>query len=583
MKISTAAANSTVQNAAIDKPLQADMPVSESVSNDSLSNENVAKLTKTRQVRAPRKSGKESLYALSVRIKSKLPISLILIVAILIGLTLIIFLYLPTSSQPSSETIGLPQTLRFSETTQELESIANQLISSNYRWDSTQVFKFISLWNRLTKPERLDLKETAWFTQLTFLLENKIKELGNLKSFTDSALVTSTNPVFTLALTLDINRSSYFYDNQRLQKQKYNKLISNVQTELSKMDSSQKSQSNDESANLLLNSELRKAFEATPQQTSKPDKIAVAKSKKTIPPPLAPTNTITGEKIRSLLSDYTKAYTTGNIELMRTLFISNESSIKSTLARDTLDWYNTLFINSTSRSVSFQNFKWQYAKKTAIGNGNYSAKITQLDSFSTQNMRAESVISLKMDKDEKLKFSQLVFHKQVNTSSIPNERSVFEVFIEHDPFVDETPNQASLNVKAKKLSNVNNISIDTPSTSELNDMINNFVTAYENGDINNLAKVLSRNVKTNDKSGFDEVIKDYIDLFSSSSQRQMGIRDLRWKFSEDHAKGTATLNASVTAINGKSVNQLNGKIQFIAKRIGKKVLITHFYHIAHSK
>ena len=58
---------------------------------------------------------------------------------------------------------------------------------------------------------------------------------------------------------------------------------------------------------------------------------------------------------------------------------------------------------------------------------------------------------------------------------------------------------------------------------------------------------------------------------------------MKWEFTGKSAKGSADLEAMLVSQDNDEMHTLSGKIQIVAKRVDKKVRITHLYHIEHTQ
>jgi hypothetical protein len=125
------------------------------------------------------------------------------------------------------------------------------------------------------------------------------------------------------------------------------------------------------------------------------------------------------------------------------------------------------------------------------------------------------------------------------------------------------------------------VSSDLITPKELQISLSGFLKAYETGNIKAMDKLFAKNIIFNKGTTKAEIRKDFIDLFSSSSKRKMNIRDIRWKYYKNQAKGIGTMNAVIVESN-KQKKLKNGKIQFVMKKINNKVLITHLYQLSHN-
>lgn len=116
-----------------------------------------------------------------------------------------------------------------------------------------------------------------------------------------------------------------------------------------------------------------------------------------------------------------------------------------------------------------------------------------------------------------------------------------------------------------------------PTLAQLQDVVTQFISAYENGSLAQFDSLFSVNAKSNDHKNLAGIKEEYRDLFTSTSDRQMFINDLSWSFVENQAKGVGKLHALIVSKEDE-VRVIKGKIQFVAEKAGNKVWITHLYH-----
>ncbi|WP_455366729.1 nuclear transport factor 2 family protein, partial [Kaarinaea lacus] len=109
------------------------------------------------------------------------------------------------------------------------------------------------------------------------------------------------------------------------------------------------------------------------------------------------------------------------------------------------------------------------------------------------------------------------------------------------------------------------------------------VTAYETGDIDRFTSLFSEDAKTNDRIALQGIRQDYAKLFTTTSDRQMFIQNLKWVDAEIGAKGFGDLEVVVLSPNSNNVYSMKGKIQIVAQLLDGKTKITHLYHIEHQK
>ena len=116
-----------------------------------------------------------------------------------------------------------------------------------------------------------------------------------------------------------------------------------------------------------------------------------------------------------------------------------------------------------------------------------------------------------------------------------------------------------------------------PTAAQLQDMVTQFISAYEIGDLERFDSLFSINAKSNDHTNLATIKQEYQELFAATVDRQLFINDLNWSFVENKAKGVGKMHALIVS-KDDSVRVITGKIQFVAEKAGNKAIITHLYH-----
>ena len=116
-----------------------------------------------------------------------------------------------------------------------------------------------------------------------------------------------------------------------------------------------------------------------------------------------------------------------------------------------------------------------------------------------------------------------------------------------------------------------------PTAAQLQDIVTQFISAYETGNLERFDSLFSVNAKSNDHTNLATIKQEYKELFATTSDRQLFINDLKWSFVENKAKGVGKLHALIVS-KDDSVRVVKGKIQFVAEKAGNKAIITHLYH-----
>lgn len=112
---------------------------------------------------------------------------------------------------------------------------------------------------------------------------------------------------------------------------------------------------------------------------------------------------------------------------------------------------------------------------------------------------------------------------------------------------------------------------------ELNQFIGRFVDAYQKGDINKVMNLFANNARTNNRTTSDGIRADYVDLFKSTSFREMDIKSVFWEFDDNFARGVGEYRARVSAAGANGSQTFIGKITLQVQRVGNNLQMTRFY------
>lgn len=114
--------------------------------------------------------------------------------------------------------------------------------------------------------------------------------------------------------------------------------------------------------------------------------------------------------------------------------------------------------------------------------------------------------------------------------------------------------------------------------SELQNHMQAFSVAYEEGKIDKFVTFFSKNAVTNDTQGIAAIRKDYETLFSSTEMRVIEITNLDWKITG--LKASATGNFVVTILQKGSTNlrRITGTMDFVLSKLNGKIYIDEMLH-----
>jgi hypothetical protein len=270
-------------------------------------------------------------------------------------------------------------------------------------------------------------------------------------------------------------------------------------------------------------------------------------------------NIFTEKNISALLHQYKEAYEQGNLKTLLALFGTDH------LTKQRIDNLRTkfqpVFANTAKRSISFKNITWRSNEEVAIVTSPYRAVLELKNNKGTQNISADASIRI---------------------HSVGHSLRISSVHLVNSKVNVQTPDMLSASLNKKSITDQSR-NAKRPTPAQLQYITTQLITAYEAGDINKFSSLFAEDVKSNDRLDRAGLMKDYQQLFNTSSDRQMFIQNMHWQNEPIGAKGTGDLQVMVLSENGSDVYSMEGKIEIVAQRRNNKVLITHLYHIERQK
>lgn len=122
-----------------------------------------------------------------------------------------------------------------------------------------------------------------------------------------------------------------------------------------------------------------------------------------------------------------------------------------------------------------------------------------------------------------------------------------------------------------------------PTPAELDKVVNQYIDAFEQGNAHKILDLLSTNVRTNTANNATEVEQNLKELFASTTDRQLFIRNIKWKYDKNIAKGVGDIQTLLLHKDNSKVIATKGKIQIIAKKVNNAVLVTHIFTTKHTQ
>lgn len=265
-----------------------------------------------------------------------------------------------------------------------------------------------------------------------------------------------------------------------------------------------------------------------------------------------------------LLGQYATTYEFGDTNRLLALFAA-KPGYRRALKRN----FKKVFSYSLNRHIEFSDLNWEFYQDSIIGKGKYKATIELKRNKGTRYVSADIQVKMLPTKHS-LKIARLDFSAVRSRTIRPKINNQPTAPVKQVSLTKKKPHTAPKLVPTSRPSE--------PTAAELQDVITRFVGAYESGNIKALDSIFSSNARTNDRNNLREIKSDYKEFFSNTTDRQLYIKDLKWTFNKNLAKGVGNLNALVVATDSDTINSINGEIEIVAKRIKNKVLITHLFH-----
>jgi hypothetical protein len=418
--------------------------------------------------------------------------------------------------------------------TQQIKNISD-LILQDKNWSDARISSLLAHWHTLDSAERGKVKNFYWFQHFTYSLTQQVKQYS-LNTPAASHVMENT-PLIKLAFALDVTDNKGLPVKQTGGNAKYQTLVAEIKNEIAQVErAAKKSQQNTESE-AVLNAQLRKKLAAPSEKT------------KALP--------ISNLNVKELLEKYKDAYESGNLPAIAELFGMSPSNNDNGLKTN----FESVFKNSSKRTVDFRDFIWEPTANGVVINSNYNGVLEFAGDKGTQNVIAQAkIVAIQKDTQLKILSFELLNSKVSVTTPKLDILPVNNNSDEQEHAVSQFPNAA-----------------------QLQELTTQLVTAYETGDLALFTSLFSSDVKTNDRIDLEGIRADYAKLFSGTSDRQMFIQNLRWTDETIGAKGTGDLEVIVLSNGVNTVYSMEGKIQIVAQLIEGKPLITHLYHIEHQK
>lgn len=415
--------------------------------------------------------------------------------------------------------------------TQDIKLIA-QLMMEDNSWNSELIDDFKTQWNKLSERERSFIKKSDWYFDFSSMLSEQIKTSRTKAKTGDVTSIYNQQALLSLADALIFGNSD-----------KAQKLLAEA-TKKNTLEPKPEAES-------------RKAAKTQPekrQEKKQDSKVAVLKTKdksKKDSDSLK-RHRISREEIQDIVNRFTVAFEAGHTGELNDLFASEEFSSSFASLKGIKSEYRELFRNTRDRQLNMDSFFWEHDFDEARGSAKYNATVRMVDANINKTTTANVDITLR-----RLMGKVYITGFKLNEKRVVSSAPKFIKNITRDIVVKEKP--------------------EYPTPSELQDLVTQYITAYETGDVNELMQLFANATWTKSRTGLVEMKQTYKDLFNTTSDREVFIDNVKWDVKGDRALGTGDLLLTLHS-DGK-VQTKKGKIRIVAKKSKDLVRFTQLFHI----
>ena len=96
--------------------------------------------------------------------------------------------------------------------------------------------------------------------------------------------------------------------------------------------------------------------------------------------------------------------------------------------------------------------------------------------------------------------------------------------------------------------------------------------------LNQTSPLFDENAKTNDQKNKTGIKAEYAELFNTTSNRNIKIRNIQWKMNNEKARGDAKFTVTVQPRGSTDRAQIEGKIEILAVKQDRGVFIKQLLH-----
>ena len=426
--------------------------------------------------------------------------------------------------------------------TQDIQLLADMLLRDQ-TWNLDLINDFIIQWKKLSSFEKTTVKKADWFGDFTNSLSRQIKLQGNM-SDDDVYAIYQERALLGLAAQLGLKNHEY---NDTIKLSDGNTLATNIDN--SKTPTKQK---HDKTIPREITPTSPTVVEPPKNRQTQQPKPSVADTHNDVGNTPAKIDSVA---LRKLVNRYTIAYNSGDTTDILKMFGENNADKPSTSGKTLQSEYDTLFKSTTQRDVIVSSLAWELNGQEALGKGRYLATM-----LLTNNNNQEKIQIADLDIRVKLIDDNLI----ITRFKLGNEKSVLRETQEPASAVADSENQQSPPTH--------------PSSAELQDIVVRYVNNYEEGNVNGMVSLFSGGNWSKGKGGSKELKDEYMELFKTTSARQMFITDMNWTFKGNKALGTGDLVVQMRN-SETGYSKQTGKIRIVVEKSQEQTKINRLFHV----
>jgi len=412
-----------------------------------------------------------------------------------------------------------------------------QLMMDDENWNKELIKDFVVQWNKLTANEKATVKQTDWFYEFSSKLSQQIKTAKNKAKSGDVQAIYNQQALLGLA-------DSLIFGDDRSMKE----LL--AQTAQSNTPPTQQTSASRESQSGNTTTE-NQSVAVDAREKSESNQVAVIDTRSSTQSEASPAH-VSRSEIENTLSQITEAVEDGSMKSLANLFADDDFTNRFASLDQVLDDYREMFATTKQRHLELSSFNWDFDNNDARGTAKYHATVKMKSANVNKDISGKLDITLHRENDR----------IYITNFTLKNKKIVASVSKNRKPF------RSTLTRKAKP---------KHPTQAELQDLVTQYISAYETGDVDNLMNLFANATWTSGKSGLIEMKQNYENLFANTSGREVFIKNVQWRYKDDKALGTGDL--VITMRRDDKVQTQKGKIRLVAERSRNAVQITQIFHI----